>query len=553
MVIVKPSANNELMPSNISLTLPNSETISGSHPIIIIGANGSGKTSLGVTLAYENSGERISALRNLSVPPSLELLTPERATAEVDQHKRNAQNAPWNISQEIGYLLSKLKAKDAQSAVRYRNLSIKNPGGVAPETDLLKLIAFWSRHFPEREIDFSSYTPTAVSKLGRSTDPYTVSQMSDGERVAIYLAARIIDAQAGVVIIDEPEVHLHPVLAKQLWDDLEKMRADCRFVYITHDLHFALSRKAPQFILVRAGGQPEILPPNSDLPDDVFENLLGAASFSVVAKRIVFCEGKRDGERDKRLYKAWFDSKDTAVIPIGSCDRVQQCVEAFNSKETVKGVTAIGIIDRDYWPSEYVDNVRNGVFVLRVHEVENLICLREVFAAVARSLKVPPHQIADKYSSLLSKARSSFKGATLNKQILMRVKKRMEDHLKRLLNKVSNNEDLSVVQASFEKQLMRESWAFEPSNIFEEERDRVQNALSGLEATLLELMPGKSFFEHAADELGVTTARFFEIVEAGLNEVDEQCQPTPLQKELVEALKDYLPPRSCAKPSGFST
>ena len=47
----------------------------------------------------------------------------------------------------------------------------------------------------------------------------------------------------GVFIVDEPELHLHRAIQARLWDAVEIARPDCTFVYITHDLGFAASRK----------------------------------------------------------------------------------------------------------------------------------------------------------------------------------------------------------------------------------------------------------------------------------------------------------------------
>ena len=55
----------------------------------------------------------------------------------------------------------------------------------------------------------------------------------------LYLAARVLTAEPGILVIDEPELHMHRKLAiTDYWNKLEEMRGDIRFVYITHELHF---------------------------------------------------------------------------------------------------------------------------------------------------------------------------------------------------------------------------------------------------------------------------------------------------------------------------
>ena len=73
--------------------------------------------------------------------------------------------------------------------------------------------------------------------------PYKASQLSDGERVVFYLIGQALAVPSdGILVIDEPELHLHKSIQYPLWDRIEKVRNDCLFVYLTHDVEFAASR-----------------------------------------------------------------------------------------------------------------------------------------------------------------------------------------------------------------------------------------------------------------------------------------------------------------------
>lgn len=64
--------------------------------------------------------------------------------------------------------------------------------------------------------------------------------MSDGERVALYLMSQAMVAPINsIIIMDEPELHLHKSIMTLLWESIEKERQDCLFIYITHDTQFA--------------------------------------------------------------------------------------------------------------------------------------------------------------------------------------------------------------------------------------------------------------------------------------------------------------------------
>lgn len=53
--------------------------------------------------------------------------------------------------------------------------------------------------------------------------------------------------EKALIIVDEPEGYLHESIINKLWDILEKLRSDCVFIYLTHDLTFASSRRGNKF------------------------------------------------------------------------------------------------------------------------------------------------------------------------------------------------------------------------------------------------------------------------------------------------------------------
>ena len=77
----------------------------------------------------------------------------------------------------------------------------------------------------------------------KPNEPYNAAEMSDGERVIFYLIGECLAApDDAVIVIDEPEMHLHKSIQSDLWDAIEAERPDCLFVYLTHDVDFAASR-----------------------------------------------------------------------------------------------------------------------------------------------------------------------------------------------------------------------------------------------------------------------------------------------------------------------
>lgn len=535
---------------NIPLNLKDGTTIDGSHPLVIVGPNGSGKTTFGAELANRNNAEWVGATRNLEFGDAISMQTPEQSRQQLIKVKKQTKSKPWGLSNELNNLLSKLKAEDADSAIKYRNQSIIDSSAAPERTKIIELTHLWNSIFPGREIDFSSYNPS-VKAGHRNNAAVNISRMSGGERVALYLLARVLDADAGVVFIDEPELHFHSVLAKRFWSEMENIRSDCRFVYITHDLPFAISRKNVQFIIIPAFDQYSVLSLEESIPPEVVESIIGAATFSISAKRIVFCEGARYNQRDDSIYSSWFSGEHTAVIPVGSCEDVVKCVEVFNNNPVVNGVRAIGLLDRDYWPDDYLEGMPSEVHVLPVHEVESLICIQSVFIALAKQVGLNASDANSKYTEFLESAKNKFSGLFLNKQVLERVKRKTELSIRGILNQVPPHADVEHVKISYTEALNVENWGFSPDQIFEEETIRLNSALSSNNEEFLKLFPGKAIHGLAAEKMGISTDRVYALLSSALNIPDEpERQPSssavllPLKNDLIAALNEILPLRT---------
>jgi AAA domain, putative AbiEii toxin, Type IV TA system len=266
--------------------------------------------------------------------------------------------------------------------------------------------------FPGRRLAIEDYRPIIKSTVGGAEVEYSAQTMSDGERAAIYLAGRVFRARAGVLVVDEPETHLHSLLATRFWDALEASRPDVRFVYITHDLTFARSRREARYVLASPMDGLRPVDIAEGLTDDVAEILLGAASLSFYARRVVFCEGEI-GDRDETLYGAWFNDRDTVVRAVGSSEMVQRCIAAVAGGWLVGNLRAVGVIDRDFHPAELLAALPTGTVALKVHEVESLYCLPGVVSAVAQHLHRPYDA-----ASYLERLRASVNDAERHKVIL---------------------------------------------------------------------------------------------------------------------------------------
>ena len=84
--------------------------------------------------------------------------------------------------------------------------------------------------------------------------PFSIVEMSDGERNAMIIAAHIITAELGTVfVIDEPERHLHRSIIQPFLSALfARRREDCAFIIATHEIALPVANPDAQVLMLRS-------------------------------------------------------------------------------------------------------------------------------------------------------------------------------------------------------------------------------------------------------------------------------------------------------------
>lgn len=527
----------------MAISIPGlSSPLDGNGPIVVLGANGSGKTRLAVQMANSGAAEFIPALRNIAIPDQIPNWTLQTATNELQNRTNQRRSSYWEMVPDIDALFGKLWSSHAVEAMRIYDEVLRGiQPHELPETVLTKTKELWRIVFPGRTIEFMDFTARVTNDyLGAAT--YTAKHMSDGERTGLYLAGRVFDSSHPVVIVDEPETHFHSRLAVRFWDALESLSPSKRFVYVTHDLNFALSRRDAAIVLVRPNQPPELIVPGALLSSDDVASILGAASFSVYASRLIFCEGREEKSLDQELLRAWFNDRETALIPVGGCENVKRCTAAFQTKSVVSGFAASGIIDRDHWPDDLLSDLAN-VHVLPVHEVESLYVLKPVYTAIGLHAGHKAETIDGLYANAFAGFKRQMSGPLANKLICERFKARSLMLVERAFASSVDFTDRGRLRSTLIAEIPRTLPAAAPENIWDEEERAVNAALASDDPTVfLRVLPGKPLVGPAATSLGLTKERYCELLKSGLAASSDPMFHA-LHSALEAALAPYLPPR----------
>jgi len=416
------------------------------------------------------------------------------------------------------------------------------------DTKLILLQGLWNRLFPKRKLEIGGFFPRVKRLDAAATAPtYHLREMSDGERTVLYMAARVMTAEQPVILVDEPELHMHSRLAVQFWDEAEILRPDCRFLYITHDMNFTLSRRKATFLIARSNDAAEAVLVDQ-FPSSIAAEVLGAATLPFYAKRIFLFEGEPGKGFASEFFSAWFDDDETFAIPAG--DRNAVCA-AVSGLKTVGVVAAavIGLIDRDFYPDDVLNAVTDGVTVLPLHEIESVLCDPKVVAGVSEQIGKDPNEI---WNAFVGRVRDEFRGQTLNSVVARRVRSRVGDLLDGAFNGAQIVADLTQTGDNHSTTLSALDLPAKTKALFAEESKRICDALAEGGRAMLAILPGKHLLSILANVLGLGhTSELTSIVVRSLNrkQLNKDDPLLTLGAKVETALLAYLPARHTAPPN----
>lgn len=222
------------------------------------------------------------------------------------------------------------------------------------------------------EISVKANEQVLASKSGSA--PYSVAELSDGERNALLIAANVLTVAPGtLLLVDEPERHLHRSIISPLLTLLFAKRLDCAFVVSTHDVMLPLDNPSARTILIRGctysgtavtSWDADVVPSESNVDEELKKDILGAR------RTLLFIEGD-ERSLDNPLYSLAFPN--VTVISKKSCRDVDHAVSGIRSANELHWLRAFGIVDNDRRTPDEISRLRDkGVYAVSVYSVESI-------------------------------------------------------------------------------------------------------------------------------------------------------------------------------------
>lgn len=276
-----------------------------------------------------------------------------------------------------------------------------------PEDPLVPYEKLLSRLFPEYK--FSNPDEPVPSNLFiqiPSGEVITFNDLSSGEKEVFFILSFFIrhNVENAIIVIDEPELHLHPELSRLLIQNIKAIKAGNQIWVATHNAEIIdeAGRDKVLYLARDAATRKSKLIAATDENEALAElrNLFGFSGYIGVAKNLVFLEGENTSQ-DRKLFSSVFSEDDAAVklIPAtasGALNRINAAI--LSILEANFGWMRFSLIrDRDYLTEEMVNSYRSHpsgrIFVLSSHELENYLLdfelIQKVLAEVFQLQKTP--------------------------------------------------------------------------------------------------------------------------------------------------------------------
>ena len=368
--------------------------------LFVLGANGTGKSALiqHIVSSHRNDKvKRITAHRQTAFDSERPTFTyPDRQ--QFEQQIRNwdfQYESRWKEDRQFGQqkqlaVLTDFIARENSYArsvynmVRERKLE-EAETLVAQATSPLERINHLFRVANLTATLTLSDDGEIMAHHGDENSAFRIAHLSDGERSATIMAATVLNVESGtVLLIDEPERHLHRSIIVPFLSALFEQRQDCSFVISTHEISLPISSPQSKILILHrcewsgnnaTAWDVDIFSPNAELPEELRLAILGSR------RRVLFVEGEKHS-LDQALYGALFPG--VLVLSKGNCGEVQRAVNGLRDTGSSHHIRAFGLVDEDGRSQNEKTSLSNGgVFALNVNSVESLYYCSDVIAAVA--------------------------------------------------------------------------------------------------------------------------------------------------------------------------
>jgi energy-coupling factor transporter ATP-binding protein EcfA2 len=285
--------------------------------------------------------------------------------------------------------------------------------GAPPQDPLTSYNDLLGRLFPGYAFQDVSEQDFVLRVCLPSGDVIPFQDMSSGEKEVFFILAFFIrnNVSRSPLVIDEPELHLHPELARKLIRHMRTIRPQNQIWIATHSADLIDEAGRERVVYVRRQldnpSVGECVAADSDEAElQILRDLFGYSGFVGISQKVVFSEGT-EASADRKMFTSLFPTlaEEIKIIPAGTVTnlaRINRAVLSLLESDFARCEFYL-IRDRDYLSDEHVARyeaqVQDRLFVLRRHHIENYLLDENVISEVLASVfqvNMPSAEVRDR-------------------------------------------------------------------------------------------------------------------------------------------------------------
>jgi len=286
----------------------------------------------------------------------------------------------------IKYILGQIETKRQHAIVSEIDKNdLKYPEGTAPDVykPIKEMLSILLPHLQFIGVDLSNRdNVTCLVRVEGVTENIDIDDLSSGEKEVIALFMPLLERQINkiirrmekgqevdlesapdtIMILDEPDLHIHPELQKRMLTYMRKRAYEdnVQFIIATHSpiiINEAASDELYSLVSKDVAGDNNQLRRviSNQEKLDLFKNICGDVAILTLGRPIVFIEGKapqelRGAPSDQRLLELlWSGAKDFTFVPMGGKQEVGKAATILNQiiSERLVGLPVYAIVDAD--------------------------------------------------------------------------------------------------------------------------------------------------------------------------------------------------------------
>jgi energy-coupling factor transporter ATP-binding protein EcfA2 len=284
------------------------------------------------------------------------------------------------------------------------------------------------------KIDAFQSSSAGDSIAEMDVDEFVVEVNGSGVREALRLVLDYEFQRPEILLVEEPEIHLHPALETSMMSYLKKISENSQVFITTHSTNFLDTADMRNTYLVTKNGSTNVQLLNLDDAEARIPQELGIRLSSLfMFDRLVLVEGPSDEAVLRQIantLKVDFSQSNVGFVSMGGARNfAHYAADSVISILTKRRVQVFAVIDRDERDDEEIKRLEDGLgerlklTVLSRREIENyLLSPRAIVQMIALKRESSRSRVAElpsqeQVEELLSAAADDLKGLAVSKRV----------------------------------------------------------------------------------------------------------------------------------------